>query len=284
MNQQNRVFHAAGAGDCSECYALVDVVGSGSVWAYASVVDGSSGDPTTIPVAVLDDAGGSDNSRFLVAGVAEVEGANQTRWKTNLAVLNLAGQTGILNLLYRFDGGDADSTITLLDGEQRELEDAAADFFGQPDTAGAVEVASSVPLVVTARTFNDAPEGTFGQFLPGVDAAGTLTSGATGIISQLASTESFRTNIGFTNFSGADCTVRVRLMNADGQQLGVKFVTVPTGGWAQENRIFANAGVGDVPSGFALVDVMTDGCQVWAYGSVVDNGSGDPTTVPVVVR
>jgi len=282
--QQTRVFRAAGAGDCSECYALVDVVGSGTVWAYASVVDGGSGDPTTIPVTVLDDGGGSGNHRYLVAGVAEVEGANQTRWRSNLAVLNLAGEAGIVNLHYLSNGGDADSTVTLLDGEQRELEDAAAEFFGLPDTAGAVEVAANVPLVVTARTFNDAPEGTFGQFLPGVDESGTLSSGSTGIISQLESSESFRTNIGFTNFSGADCTVRVRLMAADGSQLGAKFVSVPSGGWAQQNRIFADTGAGAVAPGYALVDVMTGGCRVWAYGSVVDNGSGDPTTVPVVVR
>ncbi len=282
--QQTRVFNAAGAGDCTECYALVDLVGAGSVWAYASVIDGSSGDPTTIPVTVLDDIGDSGNSRYLVAGVAEVEGANQTRWKTNLAVLNLAGETGVVDLHYRSNGGAADSTVTLLDGEQRELEDAAADFFGLPDTAGAVEVAANGPLVVTARTFNDAPDGTFGQFLPGVRDDEALSSGSTGIITQLESSEAFRTNIGFTNFSGADCTVRTRLMDADGTQVGVKFVSVPSGGWAQENRIFANAGTGPVAPGYALVDVMTDGCRVWAYGSVVDNGSGDPTTVPVEIR
>ncbi len=36
--------------------------------------------------------------------------------------------------------------------------------------------------------------------------------------------------------------------------------------------------------GAALPEVLTGGCEVWAYASVVDNGSGDPTTVPVVVE
>ncbi len=284
MSQENRVFRTAGAGDCTGCYALVDVVGGqGSVWAYASVIDRDSGDPTTVPLTVLGSAAGG-NERSLVAGVAEIEGANQTRWRSNVAVLNLSGETGIANLHYRYGEGDVDTTVTLLEGELLELEDAAGVFFGRPDSAGAVEVASSVPLIVTARTFNDSPEGTFGQFLPGLGAAQVLAAGATGIISQLASTADVRTNIGFTNYSGADCRVRTRLYDAAGVQLAIRGFDVPAGGWLQENRIFEVSGAGPVPAGYVTVEVVTDGCLVWAYGSVVDNGSGDPTTVPVVVR
>jgi hypothetical protein len=34
-----------------------------------------------------------------------------------------------------------------------------------------------------------------------------------------------------------------------------------------------------VPIGYATIEVRTAGGMVWAYGSVVDNGTGDPTTI-----
>jgi hypothetical protein len=65
---------------------------------------------------------------------------------------------------------------------------------------------------------------------------------------------------------------------------GSLYSTVPAGGWTQVNRVFEAAGVVSCPLGYAIVDVLTGVCEVWAYASVVDNGSGDPTTVPVVIR
>jgi hypothetical protein len=58
---------------------------------------------------------------------------------------------------------------------------------------------------------------------------------------------------------------------------------IPPGGWAQQNRIFREAGVDECELGYAAISVETEGCGVWAYASVVDNGSGDPTTIPTTV-
>jgi hypothetical protein len=32
------------------------------------------------------------------------------------------------------------------------------------------------------------------------------------------------------------------------------------------------------------VEVRTAGGKIWAYGSVVDNGTGDPTTIPLFIE
>ncbi len=279
--QRNRVFRAAGAGDCSGCYALVEVISGGPVWAYASVVDSSSGDPTTVPMAP---DGGPDAERFLVAGVAETDGANQTRWKTNLALLNRTGGAVGADLVYRYAGGSAETSVVLGDGELREFLNIAGDLFGEPGSAGAVDVEADGALLVTARTFNDSADGTFGQFLPGLDVSHALSHGSGGLLSQLKSTDAFRTNIGFTNYGETDCTVRTFLNDDAGVRKGVVHATVPAGGWTQLNRVFDLAGVGECPLGWAEVEVLTGGCRVWAYASVVDNGSGDPTTIPVVPR
>jgi hypothetical protein len=222
--------------------------------------------------------------RYLVAGIAETGGANQTRWKSNLALLNLGGEGVSADLTYRYEGGSAATTVTLGDGELREFEDVAGVLFGSPGTAGAVDVDASGPLVVTARTFNDAPQGTFGQFLPGLDVGSALSTGARGVLTQLKSTDDFRTNVGFTNYGQADCRVRTILYDDLGTRIGTLFSMVPAGGWVQENRVFETAGAGGCPLGYAVADVITAGCEVWAYASVVDNHSGDPTTVPVRIE
>ena len=41
--------------------------------------------------ALIDGAGSGADTRYLVAGIAETEGANSTLWKSDLALLNLAG-------------------------------------------------------------------------------------------------------------------------------------------------------------------------------------------------
>jgi hypothetical protein len=283
--QRNRVFRAANAGDCSGCYAVVDIVGAGGpIWAYASVVDAASGDPTTIPMEVIDAAPSAGGERYLVAGVAETDGANQTKWKSNLALLNLSGRGVTADLTYRHGGGAPATLVTLADGELREFANIAADLFGAPASSGAVDVDADGPLVVTARTFNDSPDGTFGQYLPGLGSSAALTPGDDGYLSQLKSTDDFRTNIGFTNFGENSCNVRVLLHDDQGVRKGLFHATVPAGGWTQVNRVFEASGVGRCPLGYAIVEVLTGGCEVWAYASVVDNGSGDPTTVPVVIR
>lgn len=34
---------------------------------------------------------------------------------------------------------------------------------------------------------------------------------------------------------------------------------------------------------YATVDVLTEGGRAWAYASVIDNTTGDPTTVEMVI-
>ncbi len=284
-SQRNRVFQAANAGSCSGCYALVDLVGGqGLVWAYASVVDVASGDPTTIPGSPVSGAKISNDERYLVAGIAETAGANQTTWKSNLALLNLSGQGVTADLVFRHGGGTEESSVTLADGELREFENIAVDLFGAPGSGGAVDVDADGELVVTARTFNESTDGTYGQFLPGLGVSAALRPGDEGYLSQLKSTDDYRTNIGFTNYGESQCRMRINLFDDLGAGTGQMFTSVPAGGWTQVNRVFEASGAGSSSLGYAIVSVVTAGCEVWTYASVVDNGSGDPTTVPVVIR
>jgi len=113
----------------------------------------------------------------------------------------------------------------------------------------------------------------------------TLASGQIGILPQVKKTSAFRCNIGFVNLSAGSCTVITKLYSASGAPLGnTVTTTMNAGAWKQINDAFAKAGVSSCDLGYATVEVTTGGCSVWAYASIVDNDSGDPTTIPIYVQ
>ena len=54
------------------------------------------------------------------------------------------------------------------------------------------------------------------------------------------------------------------------------------GQWKQDNNIFNQLGAGSHDHAYARIRVIGEGCSIWAYGSVIDNATGDPTTIPVI--
>ena len=97
---------------------------------------------------------------------------------------------------------------------------------------------------------------------------------------MLEETAAFRTNIGFTNSGSTSALLQVTLFNSSGGQLAIFTVSVPAGSNVQENQPFLNrAGTNTVRAATASVEIMS-GSGVIVYGSVVDNITGDPTTIP----
>ena len=208
-------------------------------------------------------------------------------WRSKIALLNRSGASAQVTLTYvRGSGPPLSESVTLANNQLLAWDDVAVTLFGVgADSSGAIKIDTSQPLVVTARTYNASASGTYGQFLPGVDESDGLSYGQSGVISQLAKNTDFRTNIGFVNLGDASCQARVTLRSSAGAAVGSqRTVTVPATGWKQDNDIFQAAGAGTHANAYATVEVLTPGCQLWGYGSVVDNGSGDPTTIPMEVE
>jgi Putative binding domain, N-terminal len=225
--------------------------------------------------------GGGQSYTYQVAGIAHAGGAGGSVWRSTLCVTNRSGATANLTLVYRMAGNTVTRTYILPSSWIKEWEDVAASLFNQgANTSGSVEITSDAPLMVVARTYNQAPDGTFGQGLPGNPDSEALTFGQLGVLPQLKKTSMFRTNVGFMNHGSAACNVRVRLYSETGTQIGSTIDTsVPAMQWKQINDVFGEAGVGQCPIGYATVEVRTAGGMIWTYGSVVDNGTGDPTTI-----
>lgn len=229
--------------------------------------------------------GGAAAYEYMVAGIAHAPGLEGSNWRSKLALLNRSGTSAQVTLSYvRSSGAPLSQSLTLAINQLVAWDDVAVSLFGvSADSSGAIKVGSSQPLIVTARTYNASADGTYGQFLPGVDETEALAIDGLGVISQLAKNADFRSNIGFVNLGEADCRVRVTLRNSSGGPVGSqRTLNVPAGGWKQDNDIFEAAGAGTHANAYATVEVLTEGCQVWGYGSVVDNRSGDPTTIPML--
>ncbi len=105
------------------------------------------------------------------------------------------------------------------------------------------------------------------------------------LVPHLKKNSGFRSNLGFVNLGNTSCTLAVRLFDANGQTLATenKAVTVLAGLWLQVDDVFAWVGAGSSEIAYAMLTPQTAPCSFWAYGSVVDNNSNDPTTIPVVV-
>jgi hypothetical protein len=222
---------------------------------------------------------------YLAAGMARAPGAGTSQWRSKMAILNTSSMAADVDVTFVQGGGSQTVNITIPAGQMAAWDDVVEEAFGITDpVSGSIRVDSNTPVVVTARTFNQAAQGTFGQFLPGARMGDSMGSGETGVLSQLTNNAAFRTNVGFINLGDSQVQVRVTVYDASGAMLGTRNVAVAPSGWKQQNDIFGAVGAGTVDNGYAMVEVLTEGGMVWGYGSVVDNATGDPTTVPLVIQ
>ncbi|MGV8040404.1 MAG: WD40/YVTN/BNR-like repeat-containing protein [Thermoanaerobaculaceae bacterium] len=280
--QQDDIFTSAGAGSQAPAYATVTVETAGAaVWAYGSVIDATTGDPTTLPIT-------GTFSQAYVPSVAHAPGSGGTQWRTDVAAVNRGANAATLTL--DFTNYDASSTKTrtvpLAAGATVELVDLLTSLFNygaSENQKGTLRVASTRAVHLTSRTYNQAAKGTYGQYYPALGAGQAIEAGKVGVIPQLRKNASYRTNIGVQNLGTSSVLVDVKLHGASGAQLGkTRTFNVPGGRWLQQDDIFVSSGAGNAEVAYATVEVRTAGGMVWAYGSVIDARTGDPTTIPAL--
>lgn len=279
--QLNAPFRAAGRSDLAAGYARLTVLEGDGVIAYASVVDNNpaSNDPTSVLMK-----GEVFGARpFWLPVVAHQAGTGGTSWRTDLGLLNFHSVSSTVTL--RFHGKTTlSSRVEVPPYNQLILADVVRRFT-QADDAGALEVDPDVSLIVTSRTYNQSQsKGTFGQDYDAFPVADGLRAGESAYIPQLVQNASYRSNILVANTGTAVARVRVELFAGDGTKVGQYMVeggTLEPGRRSQANQPFKTvAGRNDMAAAYARVTVES-GEGILASGSVVDNLSTDPTTLPM---
>jgi hypothetical protein len=226
-----------------------------------------------------------------VPAAAHVGGVAGTDWRTDLEVHNAGAQTLSLSMtaLKRDQANPSPSPhgFQLAGGRSQRFEDVLAGVFGMDGAAALRLVPTSGAVMVTSRTYNNQPGGTYGQFIAGVVDDDAVPYGRSARLVQLSQSASsatgYRTNLGVVNATASSLAVEVVLYRGDGTKLGSTVVTLAGYEYRQVDRIFTTVTSGEVSDGYAVLRTPTPGGRFFAYASVVDNRSGDPIYVPAQV-
>ena len=178
-------------------------------------------------------------------------------------------------------------TITIPKRAMVAYDDVAVSLFGITGKLGAILLYSEDEFEATQRIYADEAAGTLGQFVPGLSLQQAYTKG---VVLQLKANGSrgtrgtFRSNVGFVYPTNNVGTVQLRLFDKNNAQVGgVKTITMQPFGVIAPSNITSLFPVGNADLSNAYMTFETDGNgPLFAYGSVLDNGTEDPTYVPAV--
>ncbi len=243
------------------------------VHAYASVVDNGTGDPTTVPPLAV---AGSGPVSLWVAAAAASGGLNGTVWRTDLVVANPGAAPASVTVSLVDGMAAAPLHLELAAGESRRVADVVGAGGFKVSGSGALRIAADRPVLATARVYNQAPAGTFGQLLVAEPSSAGLRAEEVGWLPMLAGPDGFRTNVGLFNPGDTAQKVRVELFADDGSPAGRVERTLAPGRRVQVGEVVG------VPHAWGRVTLEDGAGPVLVYASVVDNATGDPTTVPLV--
>ncbi len=211
-------------------------------------------------------------------------GKNDSRWRSDLGLLNPGTVTANAEIRFFGSGGAVSNTTFVAPGAQAILTDVVGQLGGS--NSGALEVLSDQPLTVTARSYNQVsgdascyPNGTQGQNYPAVVASDGLAAGQSAYLAGLVESASYRCNVGVVDTGADPATVLVELFDGAGTKLGDYTVPLVAGQWAQATQPFFNiASQTAMDRGYVKITVQA-GSGVFAFASVIDNITNDPTTV-----
>src|SRR5260221_881324 len=142
---------------------------------------------------------------------------------------------------------------------------------------GGIRLTCDDDFVATSRIFAATATGTLGQFVQGLDLATAIKNG---VLIQMKSSATFRTNIGALNPNNATATVIWRLYDKNNALIGAPKVETfaPYGVLGPSNVTgYFNSGSADLSD--AWVGFTSDQ-PIFAYVSVLDNPTTDPTYIP----
>ncbi len=254
----------------------------------------SSGVATTRDVHVTalgDGDGDGDGPVYMLSALAHTPGLEDTTWLSDVTIHNPDSVPVTVFFYYSPRGAEAPpdvgSKFEVPAGRSLALGDVLASLtVGTASTAGAVFAGASRPILLAGRTYNDAPSGTYGQFIAGLPLSEVVRGHDPVRLIQLTGNDAYRTNLGFVNASAAPLELVVDLLRADGTGIGQKTVSVPALGYLQENDLLRKMAPAGADDAYAVVKALDPGARYLAYASVVDNVSGDPIliTPPLVAE
>jgi len=258
---------------------------------YASVIDNKSNDPSTIwPFDTTQMVGGDalECTPVWVAAAASFPN-NDPVWASDLNLTNLGADALTYNFQFLPRGADngeveMSESFTLAGNQAIAYSDIWNSMTGDQGS-GAINVCvdNADNAGITSRIYSIASNGTYGQTFVGMrgSAPAKVATGEKVRLGYLFENDDFRTNIGFMNAGANAITVMVEFFDMDGTSLGTKGVNVAPYSNTQWNKAYTldPINASGITAGFADVWTDTADANFLTYASIVDNGTGDPSTI-----
>ena len=141
---------------------------------------------------------------------------------------------------------------------------------------------SDLRLIVSSRTFNDQPLGTYGQFVPGHFYTDAIQYNEKATLIQLRQDNEYRTNVGFANVSDIAIDCIGDIYTSDGVYHGDFLVHLQPYMHAQIPGILSVMGLVPVQNAYIKVRTTTQNGKFFAYASTIDGRTGDGVYKPAV--
>lgn len=227
---------------------------------------------------------------LFVPTAAHLPGYQGTLWRTDLVVQNFGSESSRFDIaILPRTGANPDPekvTITLEPQECTRYDDVLKTLFDYEGAAALQLRILDGTIIANSRTYNQTAVGTYGQYVPAFKRSEALTTLQYGRLIQLAhqpsSDSGFRTNLGLLNASPAAISVDVFLYDRLGSLLGSKSYTLGVFEYRQIDKVFEQVTPAAVDNGYIDVRTPTGGARFFAFASVIDNVTGDPTYVPAI--
>lgn len=216
-------------------------------------------------------------------------GGSANGFFTDARIVNPSHDTDITITARYLPAGNNDNqnaptkTITVAKRSMAVYDDVVNSLFGGGPALGAIRLTSEHDFIATQRIYADKrtsrQQGTLGQYVQGLDASAALKKG---VVMQLKSGQAtlgnFRTNWGGANPNPVVANIDFTLYDKNNQVAGTNRLTVQPYGVIAPTNIAPFFGNPNRDLTDAWISFDSDQ-PVFIYGSIVDNGSEDPTFV-----
>ncbi len=221
---------------------------------------------------------------FVVPAAGAGPGLNGSQWQTELTLHSSSSTAITVTLTFHDALGAAETTsVQLAPRSTVAIADIVKTRFGRAAATGAIEInvadAFAKKIAVVSRTFNVSEAGEFGQDIPAVNVTDASSLGDRIVLAAPSDPIENRFNAGLYAVTAA--TVRWELLRADGTTAGTAERSYAAGTQVQYNLIVGTLFGKTAEESDVVAAVVTKG-SVIAYGSAVNNRTGDPTYVPGV--
>jgi hypothetical protein len=240
------------------------------------------GDWTPPPAAVAASAYDS-----YVPAAANTRGANNTRWLSDVDLLNAGAEDAIVEIAClvknQANPNPAREQLTVPAGKTLRIANILGTSFQASNAALAIRNLAG-RVSANSRFYNTASKcgGTYGMCVRAEGPEDAIVPGQVAYFNLLSyspdAARGFRVNIGFVNDSATATDVEIGLFGDGGELLK----TVPWKLLPYEHRQFTRIHHDPAPAtaavahGYATVRVTSASGRVHAYAMLIDNASGDP--------